>query len=115
MKGINTQPRTHELQILWLTVLLPPIVWALQMEINYVLIRRACAAERSTSLLVTSLAALVLIVLSAIVAWPYSWRLRPESRPTEFVGLLGLLSSGMFTVAILAQGLAAILLHPCQL
>jgi hypothetical protein len=85
------------------------------MEINYSLLKRACMVQHSIALYGIALVALAITIMSGVVAWVFSRRLGAESRQVEFVGQLGLLSSGIFFVVILAQGTAAVMFHPCQL
>jgi hypothetical protein len=115
MSELKKRSRTSELQILWLSVLLPPIVWAVQMEINYSLLKRACVGNQTLALKVTMLVSLAITILSAVVAWAFSWPSTAESKQIDFVGKLGLFSSAIFFGVTLAQGTAAVMFHPCQL
>ena len=115
MSEFKTRLQTHERQILVLSVLIPPIVWVVQMEINYSLLKRACMVDQTLALQVTALISLAITILSAVVAWAFSWRSSVESKESKFVGNLGLLSSAIFFAVILAQGTAAMMFHPCQL
>ena len=99
----------------WLSVLIPPIVWAVQMEINYALLRRACASDRNSGMHLATLVALAITLMAAVLAWGNSWPLDRASSSDRFLGMLGLLSSGIFFTAILAQGLATLMFQPCQL
>lgn len=115
MTRLERQLRSHGQLVIWLSVLIPPIVWAVQMEINYVLLRRACANERNIAMHLTMLAALAITIIAAVLAWASSWPLDRASGSTRFAGILGFLSSALFFAAILAQGLATLMFHPCQL
>jgi NhaP-type Na+/H+ or K+/H+ antiporter len=111
-----------EILVLWAGVLLPPIVWAIQMEINYALVRRACSTERNLALYAVTIMALALTLVSTLISWS-TWRKSGMGWPSEaadartrksFLSVLGLLSSAMFFLVILAQGIATVFFHPCQ-
>jgi uncharacterized protein YqgC (DUF456 family) len=106
---------------LWIGLLLPPIAWALQMQINYWMVRGACARGSSVRLLAVSLIALLLVGVAAFSAWLGRRRFRadPVARVgtlrKQFLGNLGLFSSGIFLLAIVAQAIGALIFQPCQL
>jgi hypothetical protein len=104
------------------SILLPALIWALQMEVNYALVRRACSAQRSASLYLVTVAALLLTAISMAIAWS-SWRRSGKRWPNEFadvatrirfLAVLGLLMSSTFFLVILAQGIATVFFYPCQ-
>ena len=108
---------------LWVSILLPPVVWAIQMQLNYVFVRRACSAGNKVALYSVSIVALATVIFAAVLAL-MDWRFlsaRPDDRASmilvrsRFMAALGLLISAMFFVVIFAQGLASIIFHPCQL
>ncbi|MEA2204901.1 MAG: hypothetical protein QOE77_1677 [Blastocatellia bacterium] len=112
----------REALALWVGVLLPPIAWAAQMEINYALVRRACLIQRSAALYLVTGVALLLVLVAAFVSLS-KWKESGAGWPSEssdprtrlrFLSVLGLLSSGLFFLAIAAQGIATIIFHPCQ-
>lgn len=107
----------------WAGVLLAPVAWALQMQASYMLVQPACMTGHNLALHIVTISALAIAAFSAYVAWR-NWHEagaqwpgdetggpRPRSR---FMGALGLLTSAMFFVVILAQGIASFILHPCQ-
>ena len=108
---------------LWIGLLLPPITWALQMQFNYWLIRGACARGSSAALFAVTLISLVLVALagfSSFLAWQRVGQKWPSSfgdrvSRNRFLAVMGLLMAGMFFVVVVAQGIAAIVFHPCQL
>lgn len=104
------------------SILLPALIWAVQMEVNYALVPHACSTERSISLQLVTVAALFLTAMSAGIAWR-SWRRSGKGWPTEFadvvtrirfLAVLGLLTSSTFFLVILVQGIATTFFNPCQ-
>ncbi|HEX8073126.1 MAG TPA: hypothetical protein VF546_24475 [Pyrinomonadaceae bacterium] len=111
-----------EVLMQWAGVLVAPCVWALQMELSYLLVQPACQAGRNLSLHVVTVGALLLAAGGGLLAWR-NWRQAGARWQAEagdavarsrFMGLLGLLLSAMFCLAILAQGIPSFVLHPCQ-
>ncbi|MDX6614271.1 MAG: hypothetical protein QOD75_3457 [Blastocatellia bacterium] len=108
---------------LWIGVLVPPVVWALQMQINYWAVRGACARGGNLRLYSVTSIALFMIILSGICAWigarqsnngeRVEWG--PLVSSSRFMFALGLLDCAVFFMAVMAQGIAAVVIHPCQL
>jgi len=107
---------------LWLLVVLPPAIGAAAMEADYVLVRQACAAQHNAALYGVTIVGLVLILATAFVAFTI-WRVEGTRWPTEdaelstrirFVAVLGILSSAMSFLLLVAQGIATIQFSPCQ-
>jgi vacuolar-type H+-ATPase subunit I/STV1 len=108
---------------LWLLVVLGPIFVALEQQINFVLVRQACSVQRNVMLYAVTILALVLTIATGLVAVSI-WRRTGAVWPTEaidvanrirFIAVLGLLSSAMSFLVILAQGIATVHFDPCQL
>jgi hypothetical protein len=108
---------------LWLLIVAAPIIVALEMQINFVLVRQACSAQRNIALYAVITAAIVLTVATALIALAV-WRVEGTTWPTEstelsarirFIAVLGMLSSGMSLLVIVAQGIATVMFNPCQL
>ena len=108
---------------LWMLIVLAPVIVALHHETNYVLVRQACSAQRNVGLYLVTLVSLVLTVLTALVAFRI-WRRAGGVWPSEatdlptrvrFVAVLGILSSVMSFLVIVAQGIATVHFDPCQL
>jgi hypothetical protein len=108
---------------LWIGVLLPPIIWALQMQINYWAVRGACARGGNIRLYSVTSIALVMIIFSGFFAWFGERRSNAGGKvewgtfvsSSRFMFALALLICAVFFMAVLAQGIAAIVIHPCQL
>jgi uncharacterized protein YqgC (DUF456 family) len=108
---------------LWIGVLMPAVIWVVQMQLNYWAVRGACVRGSNTRLFAVTLVALLLIALSELSAWIGARRSGAGERVewgalvsnSRFMLALGLLSGAVFFIAVMAQGIAAIILHPCQL
>lgn len=108
---------------LWIGVLLPPVIWALQMQINYWAVRGACARGGNIRLYSVTSIALLMIIFCGLSAWigarrsndgeGVAWGALVSS--SRFMFALGLLDSAVFFMAVMAQGIAAVVIHPCQL
>ena len=108
---------------LWLLIVAAPIIVAIQMQTNYVLVPQACTAQRNIAFYVVTIVAIVLTVATALIALAV-WRVEGITWPREstelsdrirFIAVLGMLSSGMSLLVIVAQGIATVLFNPCQL
>lgn len=108
---------------LWLLVVAAPIIVAIEMQTNYVLVRQACSAQRNLALYAVIVVAILLTVATGLIALAL-WRVEGIIWPTEetdlparvrFIAVLGMLSSGMSLLVLIAQGIATVLFNPCQL
>ena len=104
-------------------VVVPALITAAAMEINFSLVRQACSAQRSTMLYIVTIVALVLILLVAFVSY-LTWRAEGAQWPgegadiatrTRFLAMVGIIGSGIFFLVTFAQGIATVYLNPCQL
>ena len=108
---------------LWLLIVAAPVIVAIEMQTNFVLVRQACSAQRNIALYAVIVVALVLTGSTALISLAV-WRVEGIIWPTEspdlsarirFIAALGLMSSGMSLLIIVAQGIATVLFNPCQL
>lgn len=122
MTRLDQAPGGDRLLPLWFGFLGPPLIWAGRFGINYALLPYACEREAAWLLQVITLVALLGISAAALVAWR-SWKAAGKTRQLEFGGaetrarflaLAGLLSSAIFFTAVVAEGIALFLIHPCQ-
>jgi hypothetical protein len=116
---------TSRSEAMWLCVgvFTGPVIWALQMQIGYMLVRGACASDSNLALHIVTVVALILVAGGAFISWR-NWRQAGRQQPggkaggpcarSNFMAVLGLSTSAMFFIAILAQGIASFVLHPCQ-
>ena len=121
--AMDEQQEATTPRALWLLVVVAPIIVAMEQQANYVLVRQACSLQRNVALYVVTLVSLVLTALTAFVALRI-WRRAGVIWPTEasdvatsvrFVSVLGILSSVISFLVIVAQGIATINFDPCQL
>ena len=119
---INEEQATTP-RALWVLVVAGPIIVAVEQQMNYVLVRQACSAQRNVALYVVTIVALLLMIATAMVAVSI-WRRAGAEWPTEasdlanrirFIAVLGILSSAISFLLIVAQGIATVHFDPCQL
>ena len=106
---------------LWIGVLLPPIAWAVQMQTNYTLASFEChGGSRTPVFLIAAVALLVTLATGTVAVFNFQ-RVRALWNDNEsgigsrqaFLAALGVLTSGMFSLVIIAQGVATMMIHPC--
>jgi hypothetical protein len=106
----------------WFGLLAPPLAMLTNVSLGYALVPWSCAAE-SRVLLHAEIAVLVLISVAGGVVAHREWKRfggggepddagGPGAR-TRFLGVLGIGSSVLFTLILLAQWLANAYLTPC--
>jgi hypothetical protein len=107
---------------IWLMVVLPAFITAAAMQINYVLVRQACSAQRNLALYVVTIVALALLGGVGLVSF-LNWRHAGAQWPgetadvatrTRFVSIVGALGSAIFFLVTFAQGIATVYFDPCQ-
>ena len=117
------QERVTTPKALWVLLIAGPIIVALEQQINFILVRQACSVQRNLALYVVTLVAILLTVASILVAVSL-WRRTGARWPTEeidlanrirFISVVGMLSSVMSFLVIVAQGIATIYFNPCEL
>jgi hypothetical protein len=103
-------------------MLAAPAAWTCDLAIRYALVKRTCASHHTFVLQLVSLAALAVIGGAAITAWR-AYRQTPPDAPTDggrpvdrsrFMAMLGLMTSGLFAVAVLAGAFPQWVLDACQ-
>jgi hypothetical protein len=117
----NDVSRQRDLLALWTGLLLPPFAWFLHQQLSYMLVLWACATGRQFILHLVTVAMLLLVGAGGVIAWR-SWQRTERDGPDKagdmllrrrFMAVAGLLSSGMFVLVILAQGIPSFLLNAC--
>ena len=120
---VQEQEQATTPRALWLLIVAPLAILAMQFQINFALVRQACSAQRNVALYVVVVLALLLTIATALVGVSI-WRRAGTTWPTEgadlgnrvrFIAVLGILTSAMSFLVILAQGIATVHFDPCQL
>jgi hypothetical protein len=128
MSEVRTVPRDHDPErpparvAQWVGFVLAPAVFFAHLEITYLLVPWACLRSADVWLHVVDALALVLAILSAVVArraWSAAGRDEPGeeggSLPrTRLVGALGFGLSAMLALLLAWQWLTAFFIGPCQ-
>ena len=105
---------------LWAGVLVGPIAALTQQEVNYALVLWACANSRTLPLHLVSFIALFVTVVSGVLAYRQWRRLRvPEDSggPVgrgHFMAAVGVMTSILMSLVIVAQWISIIIHGPCD-
>ena len=107
---------------LWIGILAGPIAFAVDLSLSYALVKWTCNSQRHALLYVITPATLAMVAGAAVMSWTALQRTTADM-PTDggeprqrarFMAILGLASSGLFAVAIVALGIPRWMLHACQ-
>jgi hypothetical protein len=119
-KKESNPPRRHEFLMQWTGLLAGPFAWGLHMQANYALVPWVCKNGSEIIIHLVTILALAITAVGAFAAWR-SWQEGRETdvddaalSRTSFMGMLGLLTSGMFFLVIIAQEIPSYFFHPCQ-
>lgn len=128
MSEVQTFPRDHDPERTparvsqWVGFLLAPAAFFAHLEITYVLVPWACVRSADIWLHVVDALALVLAIVSAVVAWR-AWSAVGRDDPgeaggsvprTRFVGATGFGLSASIALLLAWQWLTAFFIGPCQ-
>ena len=107
---------------LWTGILAGPIVWACNLMASYALVKWVCHTQRYAVLPVITIASLVVVIAAAAISWTALRRTaddvptdggRPRQR-ARFMAVLGLASSALFALQIVAAAIPHGVLDACQ-
>ena len=107
---------------LWFGLLAAPLAFLLNLQLSYILVRQACVSGHHGVLHLVPLGALLLAAGGGVSAW-YNWRRTGQAQSSttggvlqrsRFMAEMGLLGSGLFILAIVAQWLPNFILNACQ-
>jgi hypothetical protein len=107
---------------LWAGILAGPIAWALDLTINYALVKWVCRTQRYDAHALIAIAALAIVAAGSALSWRALHR-TGEDQPTDgghprqrarFMATLGLTSSALFALQILAGALPPWVIDACQ-
>src|SRR4051812_10241064 len=115
-------PAPHKTVSLWAGVLGSPALWGIHMQLDYALVPTLCG--HGGHLWVLHVLAGVFAVLSAftfVLCWR-EWHAMGASTQDDAVGgagrtiflsALGMMTAALFTLVIIAQGIASFFINPC--
>lgn len=115
-------PDAREIRNLWIGVLVPPIVFLIDLEVAYALVPTACSMQTRLVIHLVHFACLLLVLFGWVTAWR-CWKATGSAWPAEEGGPLGssrllagtgVLMSALFALVILAMWLPSFILDPCQ-
>ena len=103
-------------------VFIGPAGWLLNLQINYSLVKWACASGNAQVLPILSAAALALIGCGLWVSWRCFTRLRDQADPrggrvvdrSYFLAVAGLCLSALFGLVVLTGGALHFIVSPCE-
>lgn len=107
---------------LWAGIIGAPLVWLTQFIICYALVPYVCHTRKFFSMHLTIAVALILVAGLGAVCW-HEWKISGERSPqsndcdrlgtTRLAAVVGLLSSSLTLLLILAQLIATFMVDPC--
>jgi hypothetical protein len=111
----------HGVALLWIGLLAAPVAWALDLLSSYAAVKWTCSSQHTSALHLITLGALLITAGGAAASWTAFQRTpEPSSedgpRPVDrgkFMAMLGLLSSAMFALAMIANAVPRVLLDAC--
>jgi hypothetical protein len=113
---------TPELFAQWFGVLGAPLAWVADHGLSYSMTQHACSTGKFFELKLVSLVMFAIAVLAVLFAWrnrvhgsgAASSDAAGALGRTNFMGLLGLMISLLFTTVILANAVPRFILGPCE-
>jgi hypothetical protein len=105
----------------WTALFAGPIAWFADQQVSYALVPWACAGGPAAAIHAANVVALAIVLVGAALGLR-GWRRtgsvsdeldRPSGR-ARFLGLLGLMLCLFFALPIVLQGVAGLILDPCQ-
>jgi hypothetical protein len=108
--------------VLWTGILAGPVAWAGDLLVRYALVHWSCGTQQTAALNLISVVTLFLVVTGGIVAWR-TFRRTPSQAPTDggrpadrsrFMALLGILTSTLFALVVLAGAIPQWVLDACR-
>jgi hypothetical protein len=116
----STEERAPALQ--WVALLLAPAAFFVHLQVAYVLVPWACVVRGHIWVHVSGLVAILLALAGAWAGWLVHARAEnPQSNEgagavprTRFLGTVGLCTSAVFALLLIAQWAAGFVISPCQ-
>jgi hypothetical protein len=107
---------------LWTGILAGPLAWAFDLMASYAVVKWVCHTNNYAVLPLITAASLAMVIGAAAIAWTALTRTasdvpidggQPRQR-ARFMAILGLASSGLFALQILAGAIPHWMLDACQ-
>lgn len=98
---------------LWFAVLGPPAAWFASLVVGYFAVHEVCRVHSPLAPRIVSLVALV-VALAAGVTGRVIWRRHAAQERTRFMAQIGVMSGGLFSLIMLLQILATLLISTCH-
>jgi hypothetical protein len=120
--GAETDLRWLSPLPLWTGILAGPVAWALDLSISYAMVKWTCSSQREGLLHAITPAALIVVAGGAAVSF-MALQHTSGTAPTDggdprerarFMAVLGLTSSALFALTILAGAIPRWVLDACQ-
>jgi hypothetical protein len=108
--------------LLWTGLLVPPIAWAFQLQANYVLASLTCQQGSRWPLYLVTLVALLITLAAGFGSWRARARVNGMHSDdggsllsvARFMAVLGLMTSALFSLVIIAQAVPSFIFRGCQ-
>src|SRR5947209_20336873 len=97
-------PETGRLAALWTGILVPPIVWLTQFEINFAIVHWTCANASAWVIHLVTIVSVVLAAGSGVIGWR-AQTVSDLPDYMKFMGISGAVLGAGFSLVILAQAL----------
>jgi hypothetical protein len=104
---------------LWTGILAGPIAWSCDLGISYALVKSICISQRHSVLQLITIASLMVVACAAAVAWMALQHTAGDlvdaaRQRARFMAILGLMSSTLSAIAIVALAVPHWMLNACQ-
>lgn len=98
---------------LWFSVLGPPAAWFASLVVGYFAVHEVCRVHSPLAPRIVSLLALA-VALAAGLTGRAIWRRHEAQERTRFMAQIGVMSGGLFSLIMLLQILATLLIPTCH-
>jgi hypothetical protein len=107
---------------LWTGILAGPVAWAFDLTVRYALVKWTCSSQRDGLLHLITIGCFVAVSVGAVIAW-VSLQHTTAGLPTHggqprerarFMAILGLTSSALFALTIVAAAIPQWVLDACR-
>ena len=107
---------------LWTGILAGPLAWAFDLGVSYALVKWSCVSQRPAIFHLITAACLLIVAAAAVVSW-FALDRTSNAGPTDggaprqrarFMAILGLTSSALFGLTIVAGAIPHWVLSACD-